>query len=175
MRKITWLYTLALLLVCNTVWAAPGNYHNFLQTLDEIELKSVLPIKDLPAVNMPSGVSTQLVAAAKGTLGLPVIWGGSSPSGFDCSGLVQYLFRQVGVIMPRTADLQFKQGRMVSRGELQPGDLVYFTTYEPGASHVGVYIGQDNFIHTSFAEGKVTIGSINDAYFAARYYGAKRI
>lgn len=174
-RKLTWLYTIAILLVCNTAWAAPGNYRDFLQMLDEIELKSVLPVTDLPALNMPSRLDSQLVAVAKETLGLPVVWGGASPSGFDCSGLVQYVFRQVGISMPRTADLQFDVGRTVSRSELQPGDLVYFTTYEPGASHVGIYTGSNKFIHTSFSQGVVAVGDMNDPYFAARYYGAKRI
>lgn len=101
---------------------------------------------------------------------------GWSPSlGFDCSGLVQYVYRQAGINLPRTADLQFLVGRTVSPAALQPGDLVYFTTYEPGASHVGIYIGDSKFTHTSFSKGVVAIGDMRDNYFVQRYYGAKRV
>jgi len=123
-----------------------------------------------------SSQAAQILAVASGMLGQPVVWGGSSPAqGFDCSGLVQYVYRQVGINLPRTADIQFLEGRTVSPSSLQPGDLVYFTTYQPGASHVGIYIGNNKFIHTSFSKGIVAIADMNDRYFVQRYYGAKRV
>jgi cell wall-associated NlpC family hydrolase len=156
--------------------AAPGsNYSQFLQSLDGIINGAPIPIAD-ETTFMPASTAVGTVNIAKGLLGSRVVWGGASPvQGFDCSGFVQYVYRQAGISLPRTADLQFLVGRSVPRAALMPGDLVYFTTYAPGASHVGIYIGKDKFIHTSWSQGVVAVGDMNDAYFAARYYGAKRV
>ena len=168
-----------------TALASPtSGYSQFMQSLDSIVGGAVMPIADeqqiaarsatLPAGQ--SGQSAQIVAMAKEMLGQPVVWGGATlAQGFDCSGLVQYVYKQAGIRLPRTADIQFLEGRTVSVSSLQPGDLVYFTTYEPGASHVGIYIGRDKFIHTSFTSGVVAIADMNDRYFVQRYYGAKRV
>ncbi|MCM0759541.1 C40 family peptidase [Sporomusa sphaeroides DSM 2875] len=159
---------------------APG-YNQFVQSLDSILSGAVMPVADEQQIvaripSLPNGQTAQILSSARNMLGQPVVWGGASPSqGFDCSGLVQYVYRQNGINLPRTSDLQFLVGRTVSPAALQPGDLVYFTTYEPGASHVGIYIGGDKFIHTSFSQGIVAIGDMNDAYFVKRYYGAKRV
>lgn len=165
----------------------PSGYSQFMQSLDSIVVGAVMPVADdqqiaARAATLPtsqfgqSGQSAQIVAAAKEMLGQPVVWGGASPAqGFDCSGLVQYVYKQAGINLPRTADIQFLVGRTVSPAFLQPGDLVYFTTYEPGASHVGIYIGKDKFIHTSFSKNVVAIADMNDSYFVQRYYGAKRV
>lgn len=162
--------------------AAPASgYNQFVQSLDSILSGAVLPVADeqqmaARSLSLPNGQTAQILASARNLLGQPVVWGGASTArGFDCSGLVQYVYRQAGIHLPRTADLQFLVGRTVSPLALQPGDLVYFTTYEPGASHVGIYIGGDKFIHTSFSQGIVAIGDMNDAYFVKRYYGAKRV
>lgn len=157
--------------------AAPGSNHDqFLKALDGIlATGAAIPVAD-EAAFMPAGAAAGTIGIAQGLLGSRVVWGGASPAqGFDCSGLVQYVFRQAGIDLPRTADLQFLVGRTIPRTALAPGDLVYFTTYAPGASHVGIYIGRDKFIHTSFSRGVVAVGDMNDAYFAARYYGAKRV
>ncbi len=162
--------------------AAPASgYNQFVQSLDSILAGAVIPVADeqqmaVRSPSLPSGQAGQILATARNLLGQPVVWGGASPTqGFDCSGLVQYVYRQAGINLPRTADLQFLVGRTVSPAALQPGDLVYFTTYEPGASHVGIYIGGDKFIHTSFSQGIVAIGDMRDNYFVQRYYGAKRV
>jgi len=164
------------------VQASPASgYSQFMQSLDSIVSGATMPVADeqqivARAVALPAGQSAQILAIARDMLGQPVVWGGASPAqGFDCSGLVQFVYRQAGINLPRTADLQFLVGRTVSPASLQPGDLVYFTTYEPGASHVGIYIGRDKFIHTSFSQGIVAIGDMNDSYFVQRYYGAKRV
>lgn len=165
-----------------SVQAAPASsYNQFVQTLDSILAGATMPVADeqviearLPA--QPGGQSAQVLSIARSLLGQPVVWGGASPAqGFDCSGLVQYVYRQAGINLPRTADLQFLVGRTVSPAALQPGDLVYFTTYEPGASHVGIYIGGSKFIHTSFSKSVVAVGDMTDNYFVQRYYGAKRV
>lgn len=106
-------------------------------------------------------------------MGTPYVWGGEQPGGFDCSGYVQYVFAQHGYRLPRTADIQFEVGEVVKRGEEKPGDLVFFETYAPGASHVGVYLGRGYFIHASSSRG-VTVDRLATDFFAQRYLGAKR-
>lgn len=114
-----------------------------------------------------------IVSFAKQFLGVPYTWAGNSPSGFDCSGFTYYVFGQFGVDLPRMADGQFNAGINVS--QLQPGDLVFFSTYEPGPSHVGIYVGDNQFIHSSSGAGNVTITSLNAAYYSGRYLGARRV
>lgn len=114
-----------------------------------------------------------IASFAKQFLGVPYTWAGNSPSGFDCSGFTYYVFGQFGVDLPRMADGQFNAG--VSAGQLQPGDLVFFSTYEPGPSHVGIYIGDNQFIHSSSGTGDVTITSLGADYYSARYLGARRV
>ncbi len=181
-RWIVLLFVGILFSSAGVVQASPSSgYSQFLQSLDSIISGATMPIADMEQMTarssaLPAGQSAQVLLIARELLGQPVVWGGASPSqGFDCSGLVQYVYRQAGINLPRTADLQFLVGRTVSPSSLQPGDLVYFTTYEPGASHVGIYIGRDKFIHTSFSQGIVAIGDMNDSYFVQRYYGAKRV
>lgn len=106
-------------------------------------------------------------------MGVPYVWGGEHPSGFDCSGYIQYVYGKHGYNLPRTADIQFEVGDRVKRGEELPGDLVFFETYAPGASHVGVYLGRGYFIHASSSRG-VTTELLSTPFFAERYLGARR-
>ncbi|MGM9991263.1 MAG: NlpC/P60 family protein [Candidatus Bruticola sp.] len=121
-----------------------------------------------------SGRVNSLLSKAKSYMGVPYVWGGSTPSGFDCSGYVQYVYNQVGISLPRTADIQFNEGRAVALGQEVPGDMVFFETYAPGASHVGIYLGNGEFIHAS-SSGSVKVSSLDESYFKARYLGAKRV
>ncbi len=116
-----------------------------------------------------------IVDTAKQYLGVPYVWAGESPDGFDCSGFTQYVFKQHGISLKRTVSTQYRQGVSVKKSELQPGDLVFFkNTYKEGLSHVGIYVGDGNFIHTSSSKG-VTITPLNNPYWVGRYYGARRI
>ncbi len=115
-----------------------------------------------------------IVTTAKKYIGVPYLWAGTTPAGFDCSGYTQYVFRQHGISLNRTTQTQYQQGSYVAKSDLQPGDLVFFqNTYRPGISHVGIYVGDGNFIHASSSRG-VVIQALSDAYWAPRYYGARR-
>ena len=117
----------------------------------------------------------QIIATAKKYIGVPYVWGGESPSGFDCSGYVQYVFKAHGIQLNRTAETQYKHGSYVSKSNLKPGDLVFFqNTYKAGISHVGIYIGDGQFIHASSSKG-VTISNLSSSYYASHYYGGRRI
>ncbi|MGE0495660.1 MAG: NlpC/P60 family protein [Vulcanimicrobiota bacterium] len=115
-----------------------------------------------------------LLRTARSLLGIPYVWGGESVTGADCSGYVQLVYGRSGVRLPRTADIQFEVGRPIRKGKEQPGDLVFFETYAPGASHVGIYVGRHKFLHASSGAKQVTIGSLEDPYFKSRYLGARR-
>jgi len=117
----------------------------------------------------------QVAAFAKQFLGVPYVWAGRSPAGFDCSGFISYVFDQFGISLPRMADEQFGSGVAVNRHDLQVGDLVFFSTYEPGPSHVGIYIGGGQFIHASSGANEVTVTPLAKQYYAERYLGARRV
>jgi len=119
-------------------------------------------------------VNSKVVEYAKQFLGKPYKWGASSGNAFDCSGFVLYVMKKFNVNLDRTASGQFNNGTKVERSDLQPGDLVFFTTYKKGPSHVGVYIGDDKFIHASSTQKKVVITDMNSSYYKKRYLGARR-
>lgn len=123
-----------------------------------------------------SSIGESLVRTASRFRGVRYRWGGSSRSGFDCSGFTRYVFRhKAGIDLPHSASAQFRRGVPVSRDQLKPGDLVFFQTYRRGASHVGIYIGNGKFIHASSARGRVRIDSLNEGYYRQRYLGARRV
>ncbi|MBC5815310.1 MAG: C40 family peptidase [Candidatus Eremiobacteraeota bacterium] len=121
-----------------------------------------------------AGVAKGLTRDALRFLGVPYVFGGTSTGGFDCSGYVQHVFAMVGLHIPRTADAQYYAGSRVAKAEMAPGDLVFFQTYEPGPSHVGIYLGNGRFAHASSSHG-VMVSSLSDSYWSARYIGAKRL
>ena len=125
--------------------------------------------------NTAATTGEAIVATAKKYIGVPYVWGGSTPSGFDCSGLVQYAFKAQGISLPRTSKQQWTVGTMISKSDLKPGDLVFFAnTYTSGISHVGIYVGNNQFIHASSSQG-VIISSLSNTYWAAHYYGCRRV
>lgn len=117
----------------------------------------------------------QILQTARSYMGVPYVWGGVSPSGFDCSGFTHYVFYRNGITIARTSADQYQQGTWVSKSLLQPGDLVFFETYKPGPSHVGIYLGSGKFIHASSGADRVTISELGNPYYVERYIGAKRV
>lgn len=124
--------------------------------------------------DMATMEARRIVQTALSYLGVPYVFGGTSPSGFDCSGFVRYVYAVNGFSLPRTADAQWSSGHGVSYGQLQPGDLVFFSTYEAGPSHSGIYVGGGRFISATSSRG-VAIDSLYSSYWGSRYIGAKRI
>lgn len=116
----------------------------------------------------------QIVDFAKQYIGVKYVWAGNTPKGFDCSGFIQYIFKHFGVMLEHSASSQFNNGEKISKENLEPGDLVFFTTYKSGPSHVGIYIGSNQFIHASTGENRITTTNLNSSYYLRRYLGAKR-
>jgi len=123
--------------------------------------------------SVPPGRYSGVVGIAMNYLGVPYVWGGASPSGFDCSGFVMYVFAQVGISLPHYTVAQWSYADAVSvpRNELQPGDLVFFA----GLGHVGIYVGGGQFIHAPHTGDVVRIDSLSEGWYSSEYDGAKRI
>jgi len=166
-------------IVSNATWRA-------LQDAEPVEWRSLNDIKEsVPAV---SGVSIAaygktfvhgtkadaIVEIGKRYIGVPYVFGGTTPSGFDCSGFLQYVFREVGYSIPRLADEQYELGYAARVSELDVGDLVFFSTYTDGVSHCGIYTGDRKFLHVSSSRG-VRIDSLDSDYWSSRFFGARKI
>lgn len=120
-------------------------------------------------------IGEQIVAFAEQFLGTPYVWAGSSPSGFDCSGFVSYVFKNFGYTVNRTAASMYSNGVAVDKSELQIGDAVFFASSSESIGHVGIYIGDGEFIHSSSGCGYVTISGLDETYYTNMYVGARRI
>lgn len=128
----------------------------------------------------------EILAIARREIGAPYRYGGRGDSdrdgtprderpSYDCSGFVAHVFSQAGIALPRSAREQFEFGRAVEADQVSAGDLVFFETYRPGASHVGIHLGDGTFIHASSGAGEVVVTPLSEAYYAARYLGARRV
>lgn len=127
-----------------------------------------------PEASAPS-TDADVVRTAYAYRGVPYHYGGSSRSGFDCSGFTSYIYRKKGVSLPHSAADQFNHGKRVSTGSLKPGDLVFFHTTRRGISHVGIYAGDGKFVHASSGGGRVRVDSLTSGYYKQRLVGARRV
>ena len=121
--------------------------------------------------------ASELVVNALGFLGVPYKRGGNNvETGFDCSGFVRAMYEQtVGLILPRKAEQQAAATEKIDRGDLQPGDLVFFNTMRRAFSHVGIYVGEGKFIHSPRAGGEVRVEDMGMSYWSRRFDGARRV
>ena len=140
----------------------------------------------LSGTTISSGVSSsgsaakatgaQILAEAQKYLGTPYVYGGASPSGFDCSGFVYYVLKQLGYSPYRTPADQINMGTSVAKSDLKPGDIVFFAnTYASGISHVGIYAGNGQFIHSPNSQSTVSYSDLTTGYWSNHYYGARRM
>ncbi len=161
---------------------------------DTLQIGQVLKVKALPVpARRPAGQTpaaslrriaappyrgaawaNSLIGLARRFIGTRYRWGATGPSAFDCSGFLQYVFARTGLSLPRTTYAMYQAGRPVPEGELLPGDMIFFTTYRPGPSHAGIYLGDGQFIHSSSGYGSVTITPLSKDYYRKRYLGARR-
>jgi cell wall-associated NlpC family hydrolase len=124
-----------------------------------------------PTIAAPPSTHGSVVGIALSQVGTPYVWGGASPGGFDCSGLVMWAYAQVGVSLPHSTYAQYAMGVPVSRDQLEPGDLVFFD----GVGHVGIYIGGGQFVHAPHTGDVVKVSNLSEGWYAATYVGARRI
>ena len=131
-------------------------------------------VEPAPEPSVPAPVPA-LVSNALRFRGVPYRNGGSDPSGFDCSGFVQYVFGQFGTLLPREVREQYRSGRSVDLDDVEPGDLLFFETEGRGASHVGMAIGPGEFVHAPSSRGVVRVERYDADYWARRFVGARRV
>jgi len=149
------------------------DYEQSLQELTALETGHDVDLKGNADLNL-DGIK-ELKRSAYGFLGTRYRFGGTTRSGIDCSSFVQKVFRDLEVSLPRTAREQFEVGSIVAPGDLQKGDLIFFSTYAAYPSHVGIYLGDNKMIHASSRSRSVVISSMNTSYYRSRFLGAKRI
>jgi len=118
--------------------------------------------------------SSNLTNEVDQVIGTPYLWGGTTKAGFDCSGFIQYIFDKYKLDLPRTSKTQAKEGTWVDQDNLRAGDLVFFNTNGQGISHVGIFLGENKFAHSSSSKG-VTISSLSESYYKNRYVTARRV
>ena len=123
----------------------------------------------------PGTEVSRVVETALALVGAPYLNGGADPSGFDCSGFVEYVFAQNGFSLPRDVQQQWRVGQPVPRPDLRPGDLVFFSITGGGPSHVGIAAGSDTFVHAPSSRGRVRTEQLSTGYWSRRFVGARRI
>jgi cell wall-associated NlpC family hydrolase len=126
-----------------------------------------------PAAAGPDGYA--LAGTALALRGVPYRNGGADPNGFDCSGFTQYVFSQYGLSLPREVREQYRVGKSIKPEDLEPGDILFFATTDPGPSHVAIALGGDQFVHAPSSSGVVRVEHLSSSYWSPRYLGARRI
>jgi cell wall-associated NlpC family hydrolase len=145
-------------------------------TVDDPRTPSPRPGSVAPGTGEPAPPeASEVVAWARARIGAPYQWGGTGSNGFDCSGLVQAAYSRMGVRLPRTTRDQSRRGRMVERGDIRPGDLVFFGDSPQRINHVGIASGRDRMVHASTSRGVVEESFEENRYFRDRYVFARRV
>jgi hypothetical protein len=157
--------------------SAPGTVAPGTLAPSTVAPRAVAPGTVDPRTGARSGLfdGYALTGTALALRGAPYRNGGTDPNGFDCSGFTQYVFAQHGVPLPREVRDQFRLGTSVQADQLVAGDLLFFATTDPGASHVGIAIGGDEFVHAPSSTGVVRVEHLASSYWSPRFLGARRI
>lgn len=142
---------------------------------DVVSLSEDVSLTEDTAVNVDLTIGQNIVDTAEKYLGTPYVWGGTTTRGFDCSGFVQYVYRECGYTINRTAAAIYNEGTYVDKSELQVGDAICFASHTESIGHVGIYIGNGQFIHASSGAGQVIISDLDMTYYASHYVGARHI
>ncbi|HYY03453.1 MAG TPA: C40 family peptidase [Gaiellaceae bacterium] len=142
-------------------------------SMEGVPSTTVFPTALLPRL-VGNGIGAQAVALAERLLGVPYVWGGATPAGFDCSGLLMYVYGLLGIRLPHYSGYQWFSGPRVPRNALQPGDIVFFHPSANGPQHEGIYIGSGEFIHAPHTGDVVKVSSLYDTQYALSYVGAVR-
>ncbi|MFI4967790.1 MAG: C40 family peptidase [Gammaproteobacteria bacterium] len=127
-----------------------------------------------PSTPAQANLGQESVHRAESQVGAPYIYGGDTPQGFDCSGLVEYVYGQAGVHLPRTAEGQYNKTPRVTRGAIQPGDILFFSSDSGNLMHVGIYIGSHWFVHAPDSGKSVSSARLDSEYWKGHYLGAGR-
>lgn len=120
-------------------------------------------------------VAYDIVDLACSKIGSPYVWAAAGPDIFDCSGFTKYVFNNYGIDLPHYTGSQIRYGRGVSKTNLEPGDLVFFNTDGYSVSHVGIYMGNNQFVHAASGNGRVMVSGLGEDYYSSRFVGARRI
>lgn len=148
------------------------------QAVQQPAVETTAPVKQQLGVIAPAQIVPQptnpVLAMARNMLGTPYRYGGADPSGFDCSGLVSYVYRSAGIRVPRTSQEQYRQSFPVATDQLQAGDLLFFRLRPPKISHVAIYEGEGRFIHAPSSGKRVSYASLENPYWKQHLIGAGR-
>ena len=157
-----------------TITETKNNWHKIKMSNGKTGWASADYIKTATTSSSSTNKADKIVALAKKQLGKPYAWGAEGPNSFDCSGLTYYVYKQNGITLPRSSKAQSQKGTTVSKSNLKAGDLVFFNTNGSGVSHVGIYIGDGNMIHSTKPGDVVKTTSINSSYYKNKFVTAKR-